>query len=123
MKPFYKIVAVSMLLLLLGASGADCLSPNVNMSAAEKACCRQMAGQCDTNAATKHPCCRKIVQRHDVANLNERSHFNPPALSLQVAALGSELLLNVSMPSFVLRERLRHPPHDPPNPSFEVLRV
>jgi hypothetical protein len=123
MKLLYQIVAATMLLLLLGVSGADCLVPNAGMSDAEKACCRQMAGQCDMNAAAKHPCCRKIVQRHDVANLNEPSHFITPALSLQAAPLGSGLSLDVSMPSFVLPERLRHPPPDLPTPSVDILRV
>jgi len=123
MKLLYQIVAATMLFLVLGVSGADCLAPNAKMSDAEKACCRKMAGQCDMNAAAKHPCCQKIVQRHDVANLNEPSHIINPALSLQVATLGSRFSLDVAMPSSVLPERLRHPPHDPPNPSVQILRV
>jgi hypothetical protein len=79
----WQIVAAMMLFLLLGVSGADCLGPNAGMIDAEKACCRKMAGQCDMNAAAKHPCCRKIVERHDVDNLTEPSHFVAPVPSLR----------------------------------------
>ena len=123
MKPLYKTVAATMLFLLLGVSGAACLAPDGGMSDAEKACCRKMAGQCDMSGAAKHPCCREIVQRHDVANLNEPSHFTTPVLSSQVLTLGSELFQDVRVPSFALAERFRHPAHDPPNPSVKILRV
>jgi hypothetical protein len=36
MKPFYQFAAAVMLLLFFGVSGADCLIPNAQMSAAEK---------------------------------------------------------------------------------------
>ena len=78
MKPFYQFAAAVMLLLFFGVTGADCLVPNAQMSAAEKACCHQMAGQCDMDMAAKHPCCQKLVQRHDDADVNDLSHSAPP---------------------------------------------
>ncbi len=123
-KPFSQIVAATMVLLLLRASGVECSVLNARMSDVEKACCRQMAGQCDRNMAAKHPCCRNIVQHHDDADLNDASHLVTPAVSLQVKALGSGLSpLDASMPSFVLPERLRYPPHDAPKPSVKILRI
>jgi hypothetical protein len=121
MKSLYQIVAVTMLLQFLGVAGADCLVPNARMNAAEKACCQQMAGQCDMNMAAKHPCCQKIVQHQDDAVLSDLSHFVPAPLCLHVAML--ELDFHVSDQSFVLFERLGRPPHDPPSPSIEILRV
>jgi hypothetical protein len=123
MKPFHQIVTAVMLLLFLAVSGPDCLVPNARMSDAEKACCRQMAGHCDMNMAAKHPCCQKVVQRHDDADLNNLSRFASSALSAQVATLPLGLSLDVSMQSFVLPERLWYPPHDPPIPSVEILRI
>ena len=123
MKPLYQIVVATMLLLFLGASGADCLVPNARMSAAEKACCLQMAGQCDMNMAAKHPCCQKIVQHHDDADLKDLSHFVTPPLPFHVAVFGSGSSLHVQMQSFVLFERPAHSPHDPPSPSVEILRI
>jgi hypothetical protein len=122
MKLINQIVAATVLLLVLGASGADCLVPNARMSDAEKMCCQQMAGQCDMSMAAKHPCCQKIVQRHDDAYLKNLPHFTFPSLSLQVATLDSfdpEMLT----PSFVVLQQLRRPPPDPPVPSIEILRV
>ncbi|MDQ2840718.1 MAG: hypothetical protein M3Y72_06705 [Acidobacteriota bacterium] len=123
MKLFFQIVAAAMLLLFLGVSEADCLTPNAGMSNAEKACCRQMAGQCDMNMAATHPCCRKIVQRHNVADLKDPAHFPASALSLQAAALPSGLSIDLSTRSFVFPERLRHPAHSPPKPSLVILRI
>jgi hypothetical protein len=123
MKPFYQFAAAVMLLLFFGVTGADCLVPNAQMSAAEKACCRQMAGQCDMDMAAKHPCCQKIVQRHDDADLNNFAHFTFPPPSLQVATLESGFGLDMLAPSFVVLQQLRRPPHDPPIPSIEILRI
>ena len=97
MKLIYQIVAATVLLLLLGVSGADCLVPNARMSDAEKICCQQMAGQCDMGMAAKHPCCQKITQRHDDADLNDLSHFAAPPLSSQVAMLGAGLYLDATV--------------------------
>jgi len=123
MKLIYQIVAATVLLLFLGASDADCLVLNVRMSDAEKMCCQQMAGQCDTSMAAKHPCCQKITQRHDDADLNDLSHFASPLLSSHVAMLGSGLPLDVTVPLSVLPDLLEQPPHAPPVPSVEILRI
>jgi hypothetical protein len=123
MKLIYQIVAATVLLLFLGASDADCLVPNVRMSDAEKMCCQQMAGQCDMSMAAKHPCCQKITQRHDDADLNDLSHFASPLLSSHVAMLGSGLPLVVTVPLSVLPDLLEQPPHAPPVPSVEILRI
>src|ERR1700719_494924 len=123
MKLFHQIVAAVALLLFLGVSGADCLVPNARMSDAEKICCQQMAGQCDMNMAAQHPCCQKITQRHDDADQNDLSHFAAPPLSSQVAMLGAGLSLDATVSLSVLPDLLGRPPHDPPVPSVEILRI
>ena len=123
MKLFYQIVAATVLLLFLGVSGADCLVPNARMSAAEKLCCQQMAGQCDMSMAAKHPCCQKSVQRHDDADTNDLSHFAAPPLFSQVAILGSGLSFDLSVSLAVFPDLLGQPPHSPPVPSVEILRI
>jgi hypothetical protein len=123
MKLLYQIVAATVLLLFLGVSGADCLVPNAGMSAAEKLCCQQMAGQCDMSMAAKHPCCQKTVQRHDDADTNDLSHFAAPPQFSQVAILESGLSLDLSVPQVALPDLLGQPPHDPPVPSVEILRI
>ena len=123
MKLIYQIVAAAMLLLFLGVPGADCLVPNVQMSDAEKMCCQKMAGQCDVSMAGKHPCCQKITQRHDDADLNDLSHFAAPPLSLQVAMQGSGHSVDATAVLSVLPDLLEHPPHTPPVPTVEILRI
>lgn len=123
MKLFHQIVVAAALLLFLGVSRADCLVPNAGMSDAEKTCCQQMAGQCDRSTAAKHPCCQKIVQGGDEVVLNDLSHFAAPPLSLHVATLGAGSSLDIATHSFFLPERLGRPPHDPPTPSVEILRI
>jgi hypothetical protein len=122
MKRCFQIVAATMLLMFFGASGADCLVPNAGMSDTEKACCQQRAGQCEMSMAAKHPCCQKIAQ-HDDADLYDLSHFASPPLSLHVAMLGVGSSVDIATPSFFLPERLGRPPHDPPTPSVEILRI
>ena len=123
MKLFYQIVAATALLLFLGVSGADCLVPNARMSDAEKVCCQQMAGQCDMSMAAKHPCCKQIAQRHDDADLNDLSHFAAPLLSLQAAMPASGFSLGLTVSLLIPPDLREQPPHNPPVPSIEILRI
>ncbi|MBB6143022.1 hypothetical protein HNQ77_000966 [Silvibacterium bohemicum] len=123
MKAFYQVAAVAVLLLFVGVSGADCLVPNARMSDAEKTCCQQMAGQCDMSMAAKHPCCQTSVQRHDDADTNDLSHFAAAPLFPQVAILGAGLSPDVSVSQVALPDLLGQPPHAPPTPSVEILRI
>lgn len=123
MKLTYQIVVAAVLLLILGVSGADCLVPSAQMTLAERACCQQMAGQCDMNTVAKDSCCQKIVQRHDDMDLRELLHFVPQTLTLQVKMLGLDLSPRVSMPSFIFQQQLGDPAHSPPAPSIEILRI
>jgi hypothetical protein len=93
------------------------------MSAAEKSCCEQMAGQCDMHMAAKHPCCRKIVHRHDKAEQKSLAHFASSTLSLPV--MMPERDLATDAPDLLFRglQQFDHPPHDRPTPSIEILRI
>jgi hypothetical protein len=123
MKLICQIVSATVLLLLLGASGADCLVSRVQMSDAEMMCCQQMAGQCDMSMAAKHPCCQKVTQRHDDADLNDLSHFVAPPLSSQVAMTGLGLSLDAPILLSVLPDLPGQPPHSPPILSVQILRI
>jgi hypothetical protein len=123
MKSCYQVVAMAMLLLLLGVSGSDCLVSNGQMTAAEKACCKKMAGQCDMSGSGLHSCCRKVVQHHDDAELKDSPSAAASPVTLQMAALGSDCFLEMPVLSFILHEVVTQPPHSPPSPSIEILRV
>jgi hypothetical protein len=82
-----------------------------------------MAGQCDMNMAAKHPCCQKIVQRHDDVDLKDLPHFVSPTLILHAVIPRHDLPSDVTMPSFNIRQQLGDPPHSPPASSIEILRI
>jgi hypothetical protein len=123
MKPLFQIVAAMMLMLFFGVSGAGCLVPDARMSVAEKACCQQMAGQCDMSMAAKHPCCQKMTQRHDDADLKDLSHLLNSTSSLQTAILEPAFYFPVSIGFSVRFEQSEFPLHDPPDTSVTILRI
>src|SRR6266704_2344921 len=54
-----KIGVFALALLLFASPTMACLLPNAELTAAEKACCRQMAHQCDRAGMPKsHSCCQ-----------------------------------------------------------------
>ena len=73
--------------------------------------------------ASKHPCCQKMVQRHDEADLKDLSHVASSTLSLQVATPKQGLSTSVSIPLFNVLQQLGGPPHDSPALSVEILRI
>ena len=82
-----------------------------------------MAGQCDMSMAAKHPCCQKITQRNDDADVNDLSHVVAPPLSSQVAMLGAGLPPDAIVSLSVLPDLLEWRPHGPPFASVEILRI
>jgi len=119
---FRQIVAAVILLLFVGVSSADCLATNAPMSSAEKACCQQMAGQCDTGMGAEHPCCKKTVPLLD-AELNAAQHSASRLLPFQLAILEPSACLQVPAEWFIGAERPRSPRYDPPLSYTEVLRI
>jgi hypothetical protein len=121
MKYAYQIVA-ALLLLIVGASGADCLAQCRQMSEAERACCQHMAGQCDMNSAAKHPCCRQVDQQRPDAMLKDSSNRVIPTMLLQSAAAPA-LRFEVPSPLSLMPACSVFKRYDPPTPSVEILRV
>jgi hypothetical protein len=60
-------IAVPLLaILLLSLPVLACVQPGVAMTAAERACCKQMAQRCgDSGMARSHGCCHSQVSRTD----------------------------------------------------------
>src|SRR5271170_6531728 len=51
-----------------------CVVPNAAMTAAERECCKKMAGQCgDMGMAKSHPCCRSTATSADFHALKTAS--------------------------------------------------
>jgi hypothetical protein len=113
MKPFHQLVSVLVLFLFLGAAGTECLSLNAHMNDSENACCQQMAGQCDTSMAAKHPCCKRIL-RHGEVDVKNAQHFAPIMLPLHLTLLDNYCLDQVATRSL---------PTDTPTSSIAILRI
>src|SRR6185312_1094932 len=77
---FVTKATVSLLALLLVALPLmACVQPGVVMTAAEQACCKQMAQRCgDAGMAKSHNCCHPQISRtdwHAVQSSNDFSHI------------------------------------------------
>ena len=66
MKVVAKALVALLLLLLVALPVLACVQPGVAMTAAERACCKQMAQRCgDAGMAKSHGCCHPQVSRAD----------------------------------------------------------
>jgi|SRR5580692_849534 hypothetical protein len=71
-----RLVALTLLALWVVPSALACL-PNSQMTAAEMACCKKMAGDCHTGMG-QHPCCKTIsTAPSPVASVQTSSHVHP----------------------------------------------
>jgi len=124
MKKVRQLLAVVVPLLFIGMSGGECLASNEQMTAAEMACCQQMAGRCDTSTAANHPCCRK-VETHNEAAVEEAHRFAPIISQVNLPALeiDSPSPVQTLTPSFSYSELLARPPSLPPSPTVTILRI
>lgn len=60
MKAFRHFTLIAAILLPLLAPAMACVLPGAQLSAAERACCKQMKNQCgDTDMPASHGCCHK----------------------------------------------------------------
>jgi hypothetical protein len=103
-----------------------CAMPNSAMTAAERECCKKMAGQCgDMGMAKSHPCCQKTSTSSDFDALKTASsqdhHFSLTvfhALALPFAVSSNSSLAQWSFSTLY--------PHGPPGlaPTFQtILRI
>jgi len=124
MNKFRQLVVVVVALLFIGMSGGECLASNVQMSAADMACCQKMAGQCGSSEAAKHPCCKK-VETHNEAAVEEAQPLSPVMwqVNLPASKIDSPSPLQTSTPSFSYSELLARPPSLSSSSTITILRI
>jgi hypothetical protein len=122
MNLFNRIAASLMLFLLVAAGAKECLVSDARMNSAERVCCQQMAGQCDSNMAAKHSCCQKMV-RHNEADVKETQHIVPVLLPLHLPLLGTFSLDTMAASAPTHPGLLDRPPDDVPSSSITILRI
>ncbi len=113
------------LLVSLVAPAMACALPNANLSPAERACCKQMKGQCGSmGMPASHGCCHKEIPT--------AAHWN---VAIQVKAVNVQIALSgISEPQFAFllplpvftSETAQWPgstlPQSPPS-AISVLRI
>lgn len=112
-----SVIVLVLLALWLAIPALACL-PNQQMTAAEMACCKKMAGNCQMGVG-QHPCCRTIATRQPMASTQLISLFQP---SLAVTA---QIIL-APLPSLAQSEAMQTglglPPPSPPG-LRSILRI
>jgi hypothetical protein len=115
---FHHIVVLGLICVWIGSPALACL-PNTQMTAAEMACCKKMAGDCHMGMG-QHPCCTTAsLAPSPVASLQPSSHVHP---NVAVTTLTVTLeLAPVSTGEFA-QVHLGLPPPAPPGPN-SILRI
>jgi hypothetical protein len=122
MSVFSKLAASALLLLVCGAPLMACLAPNAQLTEEEKACCRDMAGECSgMEMAADHSCCQKIVPSPKDALVKQLAAIDDAAAA--AAAIAAQGTLSPAVPEQSRDLPAdRHPPPITPS-SRAVLRI
>ncbi len=97
-----------------------CLVSDVQMSEEEKACCREMSGQCsEMHGSSGHSCCKAQMQPQQAAL---QKHPAPDQIHIMAAALPAVGGLSAS--HFAIHRPLSwHHPPPLPEVSSPILRI
>lgn len=101
-----------------------CLVPTATLTAAERECCKQMAGQCGkAGMGGSHSCCERSANPEDLNLVKAKpSHFAPDLGTVAlVAPAGAQPVLMADFPASEL-SAIHGPPESPPA-SVSVLRI
>jgi hypothetical protein len=98
-----------------------CMLPAAEMTAAEKACCRQMAGNCGQGMQGSHPCCKTVVSKENPALLVSSQQEQQSTLAF-VAVPQSEQIILPQLHEFQHPEQSHSPPLVPLS-SIRILRI
>jgi hypothetical protein len=116
-----KMTAMLLAAALLGPPLMACLVSPEQMSAAEMACCKQMAGDCGAGMSANHPCCQKTVTVHAPALMSV-----PISVTRHAATAAAAFdLVTTAQPlpaDSLVAAGPRHPPPESP-PPLAVLRI
>src|SRR5215469_4094610 len=126
MRPVFKAGVSILSLLLLAMPIMACLIPAASMTAAERDCCKRMAGDCGmAGMSHSHPCCQTTTVPAHFAAIKSSSDVN----SIQLV-LAFTYALHQTFISPTLQEPdptpwaadIHSPPTSPPA-SISILRI
>jgi hypothetical protein len=126
MKPIGKVGVSLLLLLVLATPMMACLIPEIAMTAAERDCCKRMAGDCGHKGkAQSHSCCQTIRVPDHLAAIKSSSVVNwqhPPMLVVYQVHPGLTIPTVLEFGSALLAVDIHSPPVRPPV-VVSVLRI
>ena len=118
MRRTLAIVTVFLAMSWVASPALGCLLPGRAMTAAERACCEQMAKMCGAgHMPQSHSCCQQVARPGNTSILV--AHYQlAPALQVTVASLAPSTSPEFTLPG----PAVDHPPPDSP-PGSSVLRI
>jgi len=123
MMRFGKFVAGALLLMMLGVPAMACVIPDAQLTAAEKACCRQMAHQCSKmKMPSGQSCCETTVKPQQSAMLKPASILSDHPIVVDIAPVAMAAAPEPVQAYSTIRA-LRHPPPGAHAPTIEILRI
>ena len=113
-----SLLVLSLVALWLATPALACL-PNSQMTAAEMACCKKMAGNCRMGAGL-HPCCKTLANApQTVASIQSIAQIQPPVAVVTEIAVVPVIPISESE---LLHAGLGLPPPAPPG-LHSILRI
>lgn len=124
MMRFGKFVAGAVLLMMLGVPAMACVIPEAQLSEAERACCRQMKGDCGKmEMPNGHSCCETTVRPQQSAMVKSAPVLSNHQIVLAVVPMAIATDLQQAQAAYSTIRALRHPPPDAHAPTIEILRI
>ena len=120
MKVLHQYVGILLVSVVLGYPAMACLTLGVEMTAAERECCQQMAQNCGSmNMPTSHSCCQTEVRQPHPMLQATAAHVAPPVASAAAVIHLENPFTSYADFSFF---ELHSPPESPPG-SSSILRI
>ncbi len=126
MRSAFKVGVSLLSLLLLATPIMACLIPAASMTAAERDCCKRMAGECGkAGMPQSHPCCQTTTIPDHFAAIKSSSDVNPIQLALAFTYALHHTFITPTLQepdSDPFAADIHSPPISPPA-SISVLRI
>ena len=120
-----KLAILALALSLQAVPLMACMLPDSLLTEEERACCKEMDGDCgQMEMPASHSCCKMTVHDSDPFLVNPRfatGHSQTAASSL-ILVHGSDVFLPATDARHPFVEQIHSPPVSPP-PVFSILRI
>ena len=122
MRTLRQFGVLVLLLVSCLAPAMDCVIPNAQMNAEERACCRAMTNQCgQTEMPASHGCCQKTPGIHD--NALDTKTVTVHQVVVPLIWLGTSGLMDSTSAAAGPVERLDYSPPNSPPSTVSILRI